>query len=109
MTTFEHRSRKDSRPAWAARLEMALQHAGYGKGTNLELARLLNVSPRAVSRWKTGRTQPPVEVWVKIRDITGASIDWMVAGKRPPRAIISNVVGGAVVSLERARMVLRCR
>jgi transcriptional regulator with XRE-family HTH domain len=109
MTPLERRPRKDTRPAWAARLEIALQHAGYGRDTNLELARLLNVSPRAVSRWKTGRAEPPVEVWVKIRDITGASIDWMVAGKRPPRAIISNVVGGGVVSLERARMVLRCR
>jgi hypothetical protein len=88
---------------------MALQHAGYGKGTNPKLAKLLNVVPQTVSSWRTGRTQPPVEVWVKIRDITGASIDWMVAGKRPPRAIISNVVGGGVVSLERARMVLRCR
>jgi len=49
--------------------------------TQLELARKLGVTDRAVSKWETGGSYPDISLLSQIADIFDVSIDYLLRGK----------------------------
>ncbi|MGN1120564.1 MAG: helix-turn-helix domain-containing protein [Oscillospiraceae bacterium] len=50
--------------------------------TQQELAALLYVSPKTVSRWENGNYAPPLDVVVRLSEIFGVTSDELLAGER---------------------------
>ena len=44
------------------------------------LPSVLMYPPRTVSHWLAGEREPPYEALVRIKEITGVSLDWLLAG-----------------------------
>lgn len=51
------------------------------KLTQLELANLLDVQPRLVSRWETGETKPQFDHMVRLAEVLEVSLDQLVRGE----------------------------
>lgn len=70
-------------PLWARRLAMSFEFAGIvdkkGNPDKKRIGGRLNVGPKTVESWVTGRTQPRYETLMQIREITGISLDWILA------------------------------
>ena len=49
--------------------------------TQAELAQMVNVSNKAISKWDTGRAYPDVQVFPVLADIFGVSIDYIMRGE----------------------------
>lgn len=49
--------------------------------TQAELARMVNVSNKAISKWETGRSYPDIQVFPVLADIFGVSIDYIMRGE----------------------------
>ena len=47
-----------------------------------EVAERLNVTQQAVSNWEKGRSFPDVGNLVKISDLYGVSLDWLLKGEK---------------------------
>lgn len=45
----------------------------------------LGVPKTTLGNWERGRSEPPLEMLEKIRQITGVSLDWLIAGHGPMR------------------------
>lgn len=59
----------------------------YRKNAGLtqdSLARILSVSPQAVSKWENGRTMPDISLLVRMSEIFGRSIDDILLPTNPP-------------------------
>lgn len=57
------------------------------KLTQLELANLLDVQPRLVSRWETGQTKPQFDHMVRLAEVLEVSLDQLVRGEEPSSAL----------------------
>jgi transcriptional regulator with XRE-family HTH domain len=68
-------------PQWAVRLCMAFVSAGLEKK---DVAKQLGVVPKTVESWMTGRTEPHFTRLVKLSEITGVSLDWILKGEGQP-------------------------
>jgi transcriptional regulator with XRE-family HTH domain len=70
-------------PLWARRLAMSFEFAGIvdkkGNPDKQRIGGRLNVGPKTVESWIKGRTQPRFEKLMKVREITGISLDWILA------------------------------
>jgi hypothetical protein len=70
-------------PIWALRLAAAFTFAGItDKKGNVDKKRagaLLNVGPKTIESWITGRTQPQFEKLIQVRTITKVSLDWILS------------------------------
>jgi SOS-response transcriptional repressor LexA len=64
---------KPARPEWADRLEKLREGLGLSQAA---LAKRLNVSPMAPSRWERGINQPPASVYVKLGKMAGDPGCW---------------------------------
>lgn len=60
-------------PSWAERLISARKLAGYDQRE--DFAKALGLEYETYSRYERGETEPRIATWVKIRQITGQSID----------------------------------
>jgi SOS-response transcriptional repressor LexA len=67
------RATKSSRPDWADELEELRLQLGLSQAA---LARKLNVSAMAPSRWERGVNQPPAEVFVELGKMAGSKKCW---------------------------------
>ena len=69
-------------PLWARRLAMSFEFAGIvdkkGNPDKKRIGSLLHVGYKTVESWITGRTQPRYEKLMRIREITGISLDWIL-------------------------------
>jgi len=71
----------EHRDPWAERLETALHLICRDLR---ELGATFNVSYKTVDSWMLGRTQPSFDKLLKIRELTGISLEWLLAGSGPP-------------------------
>jgi len=62
---------------------MAFEFAGIvdkkGNPDKNQIGARLHVGAKTVESWITGRTQPRFETLMQIREITGISLDWILA------------------------------
>jgi transcriptional regulator with XRE-family HTH domain len=77
-------------PLWARRMAMSFEFAGIvdkkGNPDKKQIGDRLHVGPKTVESWITGRTQPRFETLMQIREITGISLDWILAEASAPSA-----------------------
>src|SRR3954466_11531283 len=67
------RSRKISRPEWADRLESLRERLRMSQAA---LAKKLNVSAMAPSRWERGVHEPPADVFLQLGKLAGKRECW---------------------------------
>lgn len=84
---------KPARPEWADKLEGLRLGLGMSQAA---LARKLNVSAMAPSRWERGVNQPPAEVFVQLGKLAGKRKCWYFWGRAGLRksditAVLSNL------------------
>lgn len=48
-----------------------------------QLAEQLHVTRQAVSNWENGKTQPDIEMLMKIAEFFGVSVEYLIYGKEP--------------------------
>ncbi|MBD5092112.1 MAG: helix-turn-helix transcriptional regulator [Clostridiales bacterium] len=53
--------------------------------SQVELARLMNVTKQAVSKWETGKSMPDMALLPKLAEVLGVSVDEILTGKEPVR------------------------
>lgn len=58
------------------------------KMTQLELAELLNVTDKAVSKWETDEGNPDISLLSKLSDIFGVSIDYLLTGVSKEKIVV---------------------
>jgi hypothetical protein len=75
--------KKGQTPIWALRLSAAFVYARFtdkkGNVDKRRVGELLNVGPKTVESWITGRTRPGIEKLIQIREITKVSLDWIIS------------------------------
>jgi transcriptional regulator with XRE-family HTH domain len=64
---------KPSRPEWTLRIERMRESLGISQAA---LARRLNVSPMAVSRWERGINEPTSSIYIAIGKMIGSPECW---------------------------------
>ncbi len=83
--------RKGQPPVWALRLAVALVFGGVvnkkGHVDKVRAGQLLNVCPKTIESWITGRTQPRYETLMRVREITRVSLDWILTDVARPEII----------------------
>ena len=70
---------KAIRRDFALRLKAVRKAAGFQH--MMTFARELGIEPEAYRRWERGETEPGIANLSKITEITGVSLDFLVAGK----------------------------
>src|SRR5438270_2014219 len=83
------RTLKSSRPDWADELEELRLQLGLSQAA---LARKLNVSAMAPSRWERGVNQPPADVFVELGKLAGNKKCWYFWGRAGLRKSDVNAV-----------------
>ena len=58
--------------------------------TQAEMAEFLNCSQQTINVWESGQHTPKITMLVKIADLFGVSVDWLL-GRSEPIKIISEV------------------
>lgn len=58
------------------------------KMTQLELAQMLNVTDRAVSKWEQNQGNPDISILPKIAEIFNVSLDYLLTGKEPKQEMV---------------------
>lgn len=69
--------------------------------TQAELARKLNVSDKAVSRWESGQGYPEITQFPALANLFGVSIDYLMTGQRRGVAIAGNILADLVKTVEK--------
>lgn len=54
--------------------------------TQADLAKKLNISPQAVSKWETGESIPDIEMLEILSDLYGLTLDELIKGKEATNA-----------------------
>ena len=58
-----------------------------------ELAKLINVSRQAVSKWEQGSSSPDTERLIQLADILDTEVEYLATGIKPePASVVLNVV-----------------
>lgn len=78
---FKFKRPDTNAPSWSARLWWALEHSIEDKAS---ISARLEVVPKTVDSWTTGRTEPSFVNLVSISEMTGATIDWILKGNGLP-------------------------
>ncbi len=50
--------------------------------TQMQLAEMLNITNRAVSKWETGKSCPDVSIMLELCDILGITVNELLSGER---------------------------
>jgi transcriptional regulator with XRE-family HTH domain len=51
--------------------------------TQIEFGRMLGVGQTQLSRYELGENLPPTEVLLKLKAISGKTVDWILTGEEP--------------------------
>lgn len=65
--------------------------------TQKQLADMLNVTDKAVSRWETGKNYPDIEMFEKISEVFKVSVSELLEGKKIPSETLAVVSEGQVI------------
>ena len=60
--------------------------------TQLDLARRLEISDKAISKWETGQGYPDITIFPTLSEIFGVSIDYLMLGEKKGIAIAGNML-----------------
>ena len=72
---------KRPKPQWAARLTTAFADAGFAVECTADrekLGEIFAVHQMTIKSWTDGRTEPRYHQLVKVNEVTGISIDWVL-------------------------------
>lgn len=67
--------------------------------TQAELAKNLNVSDKAISKWETGLGYPEITLLPKIASVFGVTTDYLLTGERRGVTIAGNIIADIVKSV----------
>ncbi|MBE5782275.1 MAG: helix-turn-helix domain-containing protein [Clostridiales bacterium] len=67
--------------------------------TQAELAKSLNVSDKAVSKWETGLGYPEITLLPRIAAVFGVTVDYLLTGERKGIAIAGNIITDLVKTI----------
>lgn len=56
--------------------------------TQLELAELVHVTDKAVSKWETGEGNPEISILIQLSSIFEVSLDYLLTGKEPEKEVV---------------------
>lgn len=56
--------------------------------TQLELAGLVHVTDKAVSKWETGEGNPEITILIQLSSIFQVSLDYLLTGKEPEKEVV---------------------
>lgn len=68
--------------------------------TQVDLARLINVSDKAVSKWETGKGYPEISLLLALSDLFGVSVDYLLKGRQRGIMIAGNILVDIVNTLD---------
>lgn len=68
--------------------------------TQAQLARLLNISDKAISRWESGIGYPEITQLPELARIFGVTIDYLMTGERAGIAIAGNILTDVVKTVD---------
>lgn len=60
--------------------------------TQVELAKMINVSDKAVSKWESGKGYPEIEMFPALSDVFGVSIDYLFTGKEHDSIVLMSTM-----------------
>ena len=66
--------------------------------TQDELAKIVNVSNQAVSKWEAGKCCPDIELLPELSHLFGVTIDELLVGERPVKAQLTDKANDPLVS-----------
>ena len=66
--------------------------------TQDELAKIVNVSNQAVSKWEAGKCYPDIELLPELSHLFGVTIDELLVGERPVKAQLTDKANAPLVS-----------
>lgn len=81
---------KDPTIEFPLRLRQALDAAGFlpeGEGRQQQIATRFKVSQQAAGKWLRGETLPEFKRVIEIAVATGFTVDWLMTGRGPERAL----------------------
>ena len=85
MSTATKRAASAARQAFAARLQALRQTYGVSTGRPLlsreEFAAMLDLEGETYRRYERAETEPSLRVLTKIREVTGVSLNSLIAGE----------------------------
>lgn len=68
--------------------------------TQQALAKELNVSDKAVSKWETGIGYPEITLLPKIAGVFGVSVDYLMTGDRRGITVVGNIISDVVKNVD---------
>ena len=69
---------------FSERFKDALDHAGLGRCTQADIALRFGLSTPMVNLYTKGKRIPSMETALRICEVTGVSLDWLMLGKGTP-------------------------
>lgn len=69
--------------------------------TQSALARSLNVSDKAVSKWETGQGYPEITLLPKLAAVLGVTVDYLMTGQRRGITLAGNILSDVVKNIDR--------
>lgn len=68
--------------------------------TQAELAGMIGVSDKTISKWETGAGYPEITLLPKLASVFGVSLDYLLTGERKGIAVLGNIVMDIVKSID---------
>lgn len=68
--------------------------------TQLSLAKHLNVSDRTISKWETGIGYPDITLLLKLADVLGTTVDYILSEKRRGITIAGNITADIIKNID---------
>ena len=68
--------------------------------TQSQLAELLNVSDKAVSKWETGLGYPEITLLPKLAAVLDVSVDYLFSGERKGIAVAGNIIADIIKTID---------
>ncbi len=68
--------------------------------TQSQLAELLSVSDKAISKWETGLGYPEITLLPKLATVLGVSVDYLFSGERKGIAIAGNIIADIIKTID---------
>jgi len=68
--------------------------------TQAELAAMISVSDKTISKWETGAGYPEITLLPKLASVFGVTVDYLLTGERKGIAVLGNIVMDIVKSID---------
>lgn len=82
----------DSPVSFPSRLKQAMANAGYGKyGDAARLAKALDITPKAVSKWLNGESVPTPARMIELSKLLNVRAEWLMWGKEAIDMVLGSV------------------